>query len=219
MRIERLKAAIVQVAESLLPDVPLDQQLSPSEQIQVHAFVVISHSAIEEYIEQLLTDSLDEALNKGLAPGGPLPLIALPLAVHHSAEIIGQSSGKGAFITARSVHQKLLGLYTSKVVKPNNGIKRKDIEKLCKPLGIDVAGFDGDLEVAVTALDTLGAKRGTLAHTLSVAAREVIRPEQAREWVNDSIDGIEALTQHIEESVARTVHQTEDTLKAGEVEN
>jgi hypothetical protein len=84
----------------------------------------------------------------------------------------------------------LRGLYRSKVVTPNNGVKRKNLRALAKPLGLEDR-LEADCEGLLSPADTLGARRGALAHMGHVD--EELRPAEARRMVFDVVAELDRL--------------------------
>ena len=84
----------------------------------------------------------------------------------------------------------LVSLYETKIVRPNNGIKAKNLQHLAKPLGL-AARLDDDCEDLLTPLDKLGGKRGAVAHLGTVD--EVIRPTDARAMVSEVLNQLHLL--------------------------
>ncbi|MBM7861890.1 hypothetical protein JOD27_005719 [Lentzea nigeriaca] len=196
----KLREDISHLAAVLVPTVPVDEVPSPEESLKIRAFIVLAHSAIEEAIEDRMHSAVKEALK---CAGGTVPTIAVPLAVKYSPDLIGQNGGKVPDFDGCIA--KLAPLYFTNVIKANNGIRRQNIDKMLKPLGYDSTALGEGVEDALSALDTLGAKRGASAHTLVVAAEEVIHPSQATEWVNQALDGadlvVDAILKKISEGV------------------
>lgn len=134
-------------------------------------------------------------------PGQSPPAVALSLAAKYSPELVGANSGRVP--TPLAIVSSLPGLYYSKVVKPNNGIRRKSIGTLCRPLGIDILSLGSDFQDALSQLDTLGAKRGSAAHTLRAAALETIHVADARRWVFDAVDAAELVIRALLDLISR----------------
>ncbi|MEV4524099.1 hypothetical protein AB0J77_28075 [Micromonospora tulbaghiae] len=189
--LEPLRADLKMLATLLLPQAtsnpPLDENplaLEPSEEdaLRIRAYLILAHSGIEEMMENQILQAVREVVSE---PNTAPPAIALSLVAQYADDLKGQNRGKvpGAY----DIAGKLAGLYESKVIKPNNGIRRKSVVAMCKPLGLDLDDLAPDIESALTALDTLGAKRGAAAHSLRGATQEVIHAHQARAWVEDAL--------------------------------
>ncbi|WP_448612148.1 hypothetical protein [Geodermatophilus sp. URMC 60] len=166
--------------------------------LRIRAFLILSHAAIEELFEQQIYETVKGCVECfDQAP----PAVALALATKYSGEIIGQNSGKVP--SAIEIARKLSGLYFSKVIKPNNGIRRSAIDGMCKPLGVSVGDLGTDVEAGLAQLDTLGAKRGSAAHTLRGTTEEVILESDARTWVNEAMDAVEIVIPRILEAIGQ----------------
>jgi hypothetical protein len=176
-----------------LPDEP-DHAAS----LRIRAFLILSHAAIEELFEQQIYETVKGCVECfDQAP----PAVALALATKYSGELMGQNAGKVP--SAIEIARKLSGLYFSKVIKPNNGIRRSSIDAMCRPLGVSVGDLGPDVETGLARLDTLGAKRGSAAHTLRGATKEVILTSDARTWVDEAIDAVEIVIPRILGAIAQ----------------
>lgn len=161
---------------------------SSDQELQARAFLVLAHSAIEELLENSVRLAVEDCFQ---TCDVAIPLIALPLIAKYAGDICGQHGGR--IPAPEKIANMLPGLFYTKVIKPNNGIRKKSIVRICAPLGINIAEFGDVCDSALGELDTLGAKRGASAHTLRGAAHETIHPDQAREWVTKAVDALEML--------------------------
>ncbi|MDH6607304.1 hypothetical protein M2164_002939 [Streptomyces sp. SAI-208] len=147
----------------------------------MRSFVILAHAHIEEFIEQMFSDCL--AARASTITATEIPSCYARLILHFGEHIKGQKGS--ASLTPASICITAKSLYDSKVIKANNGLKEHNIVQLAKPLGLtenDVSNACPDL---LPALDTLGGKRGGLAHRSSQAVTETIYPGQAIKWVDD----------------------------------
>lgn len=187
-QIDQLRADIQTLARVLLPSLPATAVPSSDQKLQTRSFLVLAHSAIEELLEESIHRAVKGCFSiRGVAA----PLIALSLAAKYSEHVIGQHGGKVP--DPGKIADMLPGLFYTKAIKANNGIRKTSIEGMCKPLGIDIAKLGDVCDSALAALDTLGVKRGASAHTLRDAAQETIHPVQAREWVDGAVDAVATL--------------------------
>jgi hypothetical protein len=213
---DELRKDLEMLARLLLPEHPRDIQpdgdplaSDPSEEdgLRIRAYLILAHSGIEEIIENQVLAAVREAVgNHDSTP----PAVALALVAKYADDIIGQNAGKVP--APRAISQKLPGLYESKVIRPNNGIRRKSIVTMCRPLGIELDELSSDMDEPLRALDTLGAKRGAAAHSLRGAAQQVIHAHEAREWVADALTALDQLLPVLIGMIARRelLHQDDD---------
>jgi hypothetical protein len=85
-----------------------------------------------------------------------------------------------------------------KAVIANHGIKETNVEHLAKAAGVEWPPFEAACHMALTQLDTLGGKRGSVAHvstSKSQITANPIYPANALQWVEDAL----AATQIIED--------------------
>ncbi|WP_215544294.1 HEPN domain-containing protein [Amycolatopsis sp. CA-230715] len=194
---DRLRRDVTIIGKTLLPDISPVLEATHEEKIRIRAYVVLAHSAIEEFLEELI----DNAVENVLACADSVSVAAISLSVAYADIVIGQHGSKT--LTARDAHGKLLGLFRVKAIKTNNGIRRNNIKSLCRPLGIDVSNLEATLDAALTTLDTLGAKRGAAAHTLRQATEEIVVPSQAIEWVDNALNALDILGAYLMEEISR----------------
>lgn len=175
-----------ELAVALLPDEPeAAEALSARDQFLTHAYLLLACAVIEEYIEgcfeRFVVTALEESTDRVAA-------CFVPLSARFADDLIGQTN---PFPTAAAACPILRGLYGSKIVRPNNGIKRKNLIALARPLGL-AASLESDCEPLLGPADTLGARRGAVAHIGAVT--EETRPAEARKLVLDVLDQLPLLS-------------------------
>jgi hypothetical protein len=189
---------IKELGEALLDDdvrsvVPPDD-LSRRQQLLISSFVILCHAHIEEYLENLFVayvQARELELTKEFAPH-----CFMRLSIHFAADIVGQQVAK------ESDHLKICitakHLYTSKVVWINNGLKEANVKALAKPLGLNNDDLSDGCEQLFAALNTLGGKRGKVAHSSSMqSANETFYAAQAVSWVDDVVSQMHQLVQFL----------------------
>jgi hypothetical protein len=192
--ITAVKEAEEKLAGALLPQDPAEiRQLTESEQILVQGYLVLACGHIEEFFEQCFLDYVAVSL-KSAGPG--FDGCFLSLAVKFSDDLRGQLGHHPRAAVAAPV---LVGLYQSKVVRPNNGMKRKNLEAMAKPLGL-LRGLEDECEALLGPADLLGGRRGAAAHAPTI--REEIQPSQARRLVSDVIDEVPSLIALLDQSAS-----------------
>ncbi|MFE6767473.1 HEPN domain-containing protein [Streptomyces fimicarius] len=183
--IEELKDALIDV-ETLSVSPPDD--LTRRQQLLITSFVILAHAHIEEFIEELFVSYI-VARNSEITDDS-IPHCFVRLSLHFSADLIGQGAAK---YPADKVCLTVVNLYRSKVVRINNGLKEANVTALAKPLGLNSEQLSDSCEQLFKTLNTLGAKRGKMAHTSSQSASETVYAIQAVGWVNDVVDNISEL--------------------------
>ncbi|MEV7345027.1 HEPN domain-containing protein [Streptomyces sp. NPDC093544] len=189
--IEELKASLLD--NEVLAVSPPDD-LSRRQQLLITSFVILSHAHIEEFIEDLFLTYIENRENEigDLAT----PRCFVELALHFSGDLIGQRAGKK--FDTKQICTTAKNLYISKVVKINNGLKEANITSLAKPLGLHGDQLSDKCDDLFKALNTLGGKRGKMAHTSSSqAVSETVYPSQAIAWVEDVVSQVQSLVDYL----------------------
>lgn len=181
----RLRENEEALAEALLPtDSEPTDPLEPRKQFLTHAYLVLATAVIEEFIEECFEEYVTTALAD---VGGAVPPCFVPLAAKFAEDLIGQTNTTPP---AADACPMLRGLYVSKIVRTNHGIKRKHLIGLSKSLGLQPA-LEADCEDLLLPAETLGARRGRVAHLGTVT--EELRPADGRKLVLDVIDQLPLL--------------------------
>ncbi|MFJ2134210.1 HEPN domain-containing protein [Streptomyces sp. NPDC087845] len=168
------------MSKSLQSVAPPDD-LSSAQSLLVRSFVILAHAHIEEFIEQMFSDFI--AAKTLEITDETIPACYARLILHFGENIRGEKGSSGyapgqLCLTAKS-------MYESKVIKANNGLKEKNVTQMARPLGLTSDEVSDACPDLFPALDTLGSKRGRLAHRSSQAVSETIYPGQAIKWVED----------------------------------
>lgn len=173
------------LAAALLPDEPDPADaLEPREQFLTHAYLVLACAIVEEFIEDCFDKYVDKALQ---VSGAMIAPCFVSLATKYANDVIGQTNTVPPAATACPM---LRGLYRSKVISPNNGVKRNNILALAKPLGISEK-IEIDCDPLLGPADALGSRRGQLAHLFAIT--EELRPADARKLVTAVLDEMHLL--------------------------
>ncbi|MEU6877965.1 HEPN domain-containing protein [Streptomyces sp. NPDC046712] len=196
--IEELKDALLDV-DTVAVNPPDD--LTRRQQLLITSFVILAHAHIEEFIEELFV-SYVEARSVEITKDS-IPHCFVRLSLHFSGDLIGQGAGK--YPTAQ-VCETAKNLYRSKVVQINNGLKGANVTALAKPLGLHGDPLTDSCDRLFKALNTLGAKRGKMAHTSSSqSASETVYAGQAVVWVEDAVSNIGELVGFLDGSSSASV--------------
>lgn len=193
-KLPELQSNLETLAENLLPeDDDPTSELSKEDEFRTHAYVVLACAVFEEFIESSFTEFVDSA---GKDEPSGFSGIFLCLAVAYADNVSGGAGGGGRMPPPGDMAKQLAGLYKSKTVFPNNGIKADNLANLAKPLGLSKA-LEEDCEPLLTASDALGSQRGKAAHVGSVAQ---IRPADARQLVGGVLGEIQLLIDLLDKS-------------------
>ncbi|NUK35067.1 hypothetical protein HRW16_09695 [Streptomyces lunaelactis] len=189
--IDELKNSLLD--EEVLAVSPPDD-LCRRHQLLIASFVILSHAHIEEFIEGLFLRYVEERERE--ISNRETPQCFVRLALHFSGDLIGQGAGK---YDIEQICTTAKNLYISKVVNINNGLKRANVTALAKPLGLHGEKLADDCNHLFTALNTLGGKRGKMAHTSSSqSASETVYSTQAIAWVEDAVNRIHELVDYLQ---------------------
>jgi hypothetical protein len=139
---------------------------------------------IEEFVEECFERYVAVALE---SIGAAVPPCFVPLATRFADDLKGQTN---TIPDSKKACPMLRGFYASKIVRPNNGVKRANLSALAKPLGL-LERLEADCEDLLVPADTLGSRRGAVAHLGTVTTE--LRPGDARKLVQDVLDKLPLL--------------------------
>ncbi|WP_159400763.1 HEPN domain-containing protein [Streptomyces sp. XY431] len=188
--LDELKNDIAELKSSLLPDdvlrVKAPDDLTRRQELLISSFVILSHAHIEEFVENLFREYVENREKE--ITDATVPHCFVKLALHFSSDLIGQ--GAGNRFPTRQICTTAKNLYISKVINTNHGLKESNVGALAKPLGVHGERLSNSCEQLFVTLNTLGGKRGRMAHTSSrnQAASETVYASQAIVWVEDVIN-------------------------------
>jgi hypothetical protein len=183
--VEALESQEQDLAQALLPDDPdPTTPLSDNARFRTHAYLVLACALIEEYIERKFQDYVDVSAATDAGVAGCF----VSLSAKFADDLIGQN--KGRVPGSDEAIPTLVGLYASKVIHPNNGIKKRNLDVMAKPLGL-ASRLEEECDDLLGPIDALGAKRGAVAHLGTVD--EEIRPADARQLVADVLSELPRL--------------------------
>lgn len=176
---DELKAHHEQLVSTLLPeDPPSTETLSAENEFLTRAYLVLAHGLVEEFVELCFTDFVNSGDKTWEATANRF----IPLGIAFADDIIGQKHKP----TPPSVTREIAaGLYASKIVYPNNGIKRKNLLALARPLALEDS-LNEECNDLLMAGERLGAERGSVAHQFAVSKNHV--PSDVHSLVTDFID-------------------------------
>ncbi|MFF0685650.1 HEPN domain-containing protein [Streptomyces albogriseolus] len=193
--IDELKTALL---DSDVLSVSPPDSLTRRQKLVITSFVILAHAHIEEFIEELFMRYVREREKEITNLSAPQCFIRLSL--HFSADLIGQQVHKKP---VAAVCETTKHLYKNKVITSNNGLKATNVASLAKPLGLDGKQLDDSCEDLFKALNTLGAKRGKMAHTSSASqvADEDVYASQAVTWVEDVVNRLDDLLNYLHSTI------------------
>lgn len=141
--------------------------------LKLQGYILLCHSALEQYIEELGLAAAQEARSTFAATG----TITKTLVALISSKLVDELSDKSrAKLTTELVSnieefsKEAFNRYRA-VVSSNNGIVDRDQNKILVPIGVDPASVD---LVLMNNLHIFGAKRGDVAHKFKVQRTDTL---------------------------------------------
>jgi hypothetical protein len=196
----RTQISTLEVAFLSSIDTEFPGRLTESEKANLHAYLVLSHSVLEEDIESVFEEYFD-LLSPQLA-GEVVPSVGLSLAfavaeqipdelrvTHRKRDTVAFIQGPG-----RQVLEK--------AITTNNGLKEENLAKLAKAVGVNWPAFEQALGTAIADLSAFGTKRGSSSHlspfsTKVTSIAEELDPEDVKRWVRDAVAAAAAIRSHL----------------------
>lgn len=169
--LRKLKRSLAQ-AEKIASRVPEHGSITPLHHLKVQSFVLLSHAAFEEYLEELGRDTAREARRQFKSSGR----VTYALVALVTAKLIDEVALEKAKkrITEELISnldvfsESALNRYEA-VVRDNNGILERNQKNILYPIGIDPEATD---TVLMNALHAYGQSRGSIAHSFSMVRTE-----------------------------------------------
>lgn len=141
--------------------------------LKLQAYMLLSHAALEQYIEDLALDAARKARTRYTADG----IITKTLLALISSKLVDdmteKSKSKLSTDLASNVEEfskEAFNRYLA-VVKSNNGIVDRDQIKILVPIGVDPESVD---VVLMNNLHGFGARRGDVAHKFKVQRTDTL---------------------------------------------
>ena len=158
-------------ARTIVSRVPYAQNNSALHELKVRSLLLLSHSAIEEYLEDLSRQMLTEAVDQ-LVNNRNVTISLLALLGYHKSNFakkyrypLNTPSNYDAFV---ELAKEAFGKHKNSI-DSNHGIREKNIRGMLHPIGIDIDDF---YNVLVATLDSFGQKRGAVAHRIGARTSE-----------------------------------------------
>tara|TARA_R110002072_G_scaffold141463_1_gene286749 strand:+ start:1161 stop:1790 length:630 start_codon:yes stop_codon:yes gene_type:complete len=156
----------------ILSRVPMHSCDTDPHHLKVRSYIFLTHAAFEQYLEDLAAKMLDtsvELFNKHQKINTCIFSVVV-------FETIAQFNVDDSRKRIRSDVVKNLSKFVNlanrnhrSVIDSNNGIKKKDQQKLLLPLGLDPE--EVDLQTSAH-LDAFGVKRGAVAHKAKIVTND-----------------------------------------------
>lgn len=159
--------ANVDAARQLVDDVPKDGCETDLDHLKLRSFVLLAHSVIEEYVEELALEVAKEARSKFKKEGKISKALVALIASRVLDEFKEKSARRVGSDMVRNIDIFSEEAFTTfkHAVSSNNGIQPNDLHGLFVPIGFDPSEVNGPL---VQALAALGKRRGGVAHKFAI---------------------------------------------------
>lgn len=163
----KLKENVAQAAK-LVRGVNPAECKTDLQHLKLHAYVLMAHAIIEQYLEDtvlsvaltaLRTYKTDQKITRAL----------IALAVSGLVDEIGSGKKKsqigGDLVRSLSVFADAAMVKFRTLVRSNNGVKERNLDGLFIPIGV----VPNDVDLAlVQSLESLGRERGGIAHSFAI---------------------------------------------------
>lgn len=166
-----LKSSLANI-KKILTRVPENECLTALHHLKVQSYILLSHAAFEQYIEELVTSISQSAFldlkNNDKVCRAMLCLVASEAMLQVDADVARR---KIKF----NVGYDLLNFASQSVsnltvdARANNGVTTADQKKLLLQIGIDPEFVDLSVSAA---LNAFGTKRGSIAHKVKITTSE-----------------------------------------------
>ncbi|MGW9419386.1 HEPN domain-containing protein [Cellulosimicrobium funkei] len=197
-QLKHLDGALLSTVKTQFPD-----PFSEEEKAQIHAYLVLAHAVLEEYLEFLFEQHFQRLASWLEADRVPAECLGLVFAVaqykmdnpvpYRKRDVAGLVAGLGK----KEFHR---------LVRSNNGLKTSNVEGLAKLVGVRWEPLERELNLVLSDLDTLGVKRGAAGHlspytekTTDISLSD--GPDDVRKWVEDGRKAIEAISKYLRDLV------------------
>lgn len=161
-----------------LPDTSIRDEL---DEMRLKSYIFLCHAAIEEYLEKATSEALRRA-RQLLRSQRRIPKILITAISHYQirakenwASIMSQTD----HVDALEPLMELAIREHSQAVYENHGIKTRDQDNLCLPLGIRVHDLD---RILSQTLNSFGEGRGKIAHGFQI--RQIVPKAGCLQSVN-----------------------------------
>jgi hypothetical protein len=168
---------------------PFPDPFKPEEKAALAAYLVLTHACIEEALEDAFEAHADAIV--ALAVQSSVPIAVAAFSLHAGLQ---QPTNKRTPFKTRRLKGTLIAAvatYKTRVIEQNHGIKRDNILCLAEGVGLEWEDFELTLNAAVSDLNTLGAKRGSVGHLSPFTAKSALLTSRVdladvRDWVQNA---------------------------------
>lgn len=197
-QLAHLDTALLGTVITQFPD-PLPEP----ERAQVHAYLVLSHAVLEEFLELAFEEHFNRLCECLSSDSVPLECVRLAYAVaqYVPKDLVAYKKRNIAELIKGAGRKEF-----SQRLRGNNGLRSSNVESMCKLVGLHWEGVESALNAELLDLDTLGAKRGAASHLSpysekSTAIAVTDGPDDVRRWVKEGRLAIDAIIKYIATTV------------------
>ncbi|CCB64303.1 HEPN domain-containing protein [Hyphomicrobium sp. MC1] len=168
--LKKLKMEIRQ-AGKIVAGVPTTGSVTPLHHLKVQSFILLSHAAFEQYLEELGRQIARDARRQFKAKGR-ISKVLVTLMTAKALDDVADKARKR--VTEDIVHnldvfsELALSRY-EKMLGDNHGICEQNQKNILLPIGVDPEMIDTSL---MNTLNAFGKMRGTIAHTFAMVRTE-----------------------------------------------
>lgn len=161
----------IKQARTIVSRVPAERSETDLHHLKVQAFIMLTHAALEEYLENLGRSVAIEA-RRSFSKDGQITHSLVSLVASKLIDDLPEKSkknlSKDLISNLDSFSKEAVNRYED-VLKDNHGIRHHNQSKILIPIGVDPEKTD---VITANTLDSYGAWRGSLAHTFSLIRTE-----------------------------------------------
>jgi hypothetical protein len=209
----QLKNDLTGLSKGLLPSVSEQQDISYDEndwKESVKGYIVLSHAAFENYLEQVAIELLEKAytlFKNTKQPNNVLVSLVLSYRIHWPSidatcnecfwrKYIINCIGKHKFnhklkpngksfddVIDNVIHE----YFIKDIIRENHGAKKEHIDTIFTPLGFNINWLDNTFQLDINSFCSI---RGQLAHTTTTSGTtNILSPNNAKERVEKLLGG------------------------------
>jgi hypothetical protein len=211
--LKQLKNDLKGLSKGLLPSVSEQQDISYDEnnwKENVKGYIVLSHAAFENYLEQVAIELLGKAyaiFKNTNQPNNILVSLVLSYRIHwpstdtacnecfwrkHIVNCLGKRKSyhklkpNGKFFDS-VIKEVIYDYFINDVIKENHGAKKEHIDTIFTPLGFNINLLDNTFQTDINSFCSI---RGQLAHTTTTSGTtNILSPSNAKERVEKLLGG------------------------------
>ena len=174
--------------------------LTADEKATTHAYLVLAHAVLEEYLENTFEAHFERLLGWLCADQVPMEVARLAFAM---PEWFPQEFTVAYKKRELAKYMPLARKEFAKRVRASHGLKSDNVADLARLIGLDWKRLESELNLQLIALDTLGSRRGEAGHLSPFTDKAVSLsnqdyPDNVREWVHGGRDAVEAIASYLD---------------------